>query len=315
MYYIIRHLLKIDVETTHNLLMWVLPLIYGRKKTSTRTISVSGINFANRIGLAAGFDKYGTRAQELANIGFGHIEVGTVTPSARIGNKKRRWFLTKNNGMINNMGLNNPGINRLIHNISKYRLRNFVLGVSIGRDPSTSSDTAWADYVYCFLKVYNLCDYVTINISCPNVEGYTKLSVEDVRKIFSHLIHIRNRQQKRIPIFVKLSPSLSHEEVKDICELINEFGIDGVICCNLLHGKENDFCGGISGPELFDTALSILHKCRKSLNDNVVLIFSGGVDNIDTMKRLVNEEDVSLVQIFTGFVYQGPKLIKELRRI
>ncbi len=286
-------------------------------------IKLLGINFPNPVGLAAGFDKNADATKGLSSLGFGFIEVGTVTPKPQAGNPKPRLFrLKENQAIINRMGFNNKGVKHLVSQLEKAK-PNCILGINIGKNKITPNEKAVDDYIYCFKKVAHLADYVTINISSPNTVDLRQLQ-EDENLV--HLLKSLKETQKSLhettnkytPIVVKIAPDQDNETTKKIAKNIKNSGIDGIICTNTTIEKNNlkkechqDETGGLSGKPLLSRSNEIIKTVRKVVGSKFPIIGVGGIlTDEDAMSKIHAGAD--LVQIYTGFIYQGTQLIKDI---
>ena len=284
--------------------------------------TVMGITFPNPVGLAAGLDKDGEYIDALAALGFGFIEVGTVTPRPQPGNPRPRLFrLPEARAIINRMGFNNQGVDHLLANVGRTRYSG-VLGINIGKNFDTPVERAAEDYLIGLRKVYEHAAYVAVNISSPNTPNLRRLQDHDaLLQLLSTLKAEQDRlaQQhgKYVPLAVKIAPDLSDEAVADIAALIRDQGIDGVIATNttleregvqqLVHGGET---GGLSGAPLMGRATEIVARLHAVLCDDVPIIAVGGImDGDDAVAKV--RAGASLVQIYSGFIYRGPCLIRE----
>jgi dihydroorotate dehydrogenase len=321
---------QFDPEKIHELTISSLkktgatPLNHFYKQTiAAKPVEVMGIKFPNPVGLAAGLDKNGECIQAFNAMGFGFVEVGTVTPRPQPGNEKPRIFrLESANAIINRMGFNNKGVDYLVNQV---RSANFtgVLGINIGKNKDTPEEKAKDDYLYCMRKVYDFASYITINISSPNTPGLRSLQYGDA---LNELLSVLKAEQKilaeqfnkYVPLTVKIAPDLSTEEVNDIAQCLIKNNIDGVIATNttlsregvenLVHGNEQ---GGLSGQPVKDKSTQVIKLLAKELAGKLPIIGVGGIASADDAKEKL-EAGASLVQIYTGFIYQGPALIKEI---
>jgi dihydroorotate dehydrogenase len=319
-------LFRLEPETSHHLSLEALKaaqrlhLFGGRRFPAPRT--VMGITFPNPVGLAAGLDKDGEYIDALAALGFGFIEVGTVTPRPQPGNPRPRLFrLPEARAIINRMGFNNQGVDHLLANVRSARFTG-VLGINIGKNFDTPMERAAEDYLIGLRKVYEHAAYVAVNISSPNTPNLRRLQDHDaLLQLLSTLKTEQGRlaQQhgKYVPLAVKIAPDLSDEAVADIAALVRDQGIDGVIATNttleregvkqLVHGSET---GGLSGAPLMRRATEIVAQLYEVLRDDVPIIAVGGImDGDDAMAKM--RAGASLVQIYSGFIYRGPCLIRE----
>ena len=323
-------LFKFDAETIHELTIKGLkntgsnPLnaLY-KQRVAEKPVNVMGIDFPNPLGLAAGLDKNAECINAFAAMGFGFIEVGTVTPRPQPGNDKPRIFrLPEANAIINRMGFNNKGVDYLV---SQVRAAKFdgVLGINIGKNKDTPEANAKDDYIHCMRKVYNFATYITVNISSPNTPGLRALQYGDaLNELLSALkaeqATLANQYGKYIPLAVKIAPDLTEDEVKSIAKSLIDNGIDGVIATNttlsregveqLEHGTEQ---GGLSGAPVKDKSTTVIRILAKALDSKLPIIGVGGIASSDDANEKL-AAGASLVQVYTGFIYQGPPLIKEI---
>ncbi|XQW86667.1 quinone-dependent dihydroorotate dehydrogenase [Thalassotalea piscium] len=331
LYSAIRKLLfKLDPEISHELTIKSLkntgatPLnfIY-KQKLAAKPVQVMGIHFPNACGLAAGLDKNGECIRAFDAMGFGFIEVGTVTPRPQPGNDKPRIFrLTQANAIINRMGFNNKGVDYLVEQVRKAKFRG-VLGINIGKNKDTPDENAKDDYIYCMRKVYNFATYITVNISSPNTPGLRSLQYGDALNELLSALKAEQRAlashfDKYVPIAVKIAPDLTSEEVESIAQSLIDNEIDGVIATNttlsregvegLEHGEEQ---GGLSGEPVKDKSTVVIQQLSQALNGRLPIIGVGGIASAkDAQEKLA--AGASLVQIYSGFIYKGPDLVKEI---
>ena len=323
-------LFKFNAETIHELTIKGLkktgstPLNALYKQRVTKSpVNVMGIDFPNPLGLAAGLDKNGECINAFAAMGFGFVEIGTVTPRPQPGNEKPRIFrLPEANAIINRMGFNNKGVDYLL---SQVRAAKFdgVLGINIGKNKDTPEENAKDDYIHCMRKVYDFATYITVNISSPNTPGLRSLQYGDaLNDLLSALkaeqATLANQFEKYIPLAVKIAPDLSEEEVKSIAQSLIENGIDGVIATNttlsregveqLEHGNEQ---GGLSGAPVKDNSTTVIKLLAEALDNKLPIIGVGGIASSDDANEKL-AAGASLVQVYTGFIYQGPPLVKDI---
>tara|TARA_B100000989_G_scaffold282456_1_gene247529 strand:+ start:373 stop:1383 length:1011 start_codon:yes stop_codon:yes gene_type:complete len=270
----------------------------------------------NKLGIAAGLDKNGEYIDCLTALGIGFLEVGTVTPVKQDGNPKPRLFRNrKDKSLLNRLGFNNNGVEALVENL-KRRNSNITLGVSIGKNFSTPNESAYKDYLFCLEKVYQHSNYIAINISSPNTKDLRKLS--DVDILEDLLLKIKEKQNqlsqtfKYVPIFVKISPDENEEALKHICKCIIKCNIDGIISSNttINHNDINGH-GGLSGLPLKDEATKKLIFIKKLVGNKLPIIASGGVMSASDYKEKI-DAGADLVQVYTGFIFEGPKLIQDI---
>ena len=284
-------------------------------------VAAMGLRFPNPVGLAAGLDKNAAHIDALARMGFGFIEVGTVTPRPQPGNPRPRLFrLPRANALINRFGFNNVGVDAFLQNIARSRWRG-VLGINIGKNADTPVDRAIDDYRLCLEKVYTAASYVTINISSPNTAGLRSLqerdSLEDLlEKLNETRQSLAERHRKRVPLILKIAPDLAPEDVPSIAASVQRHGIDGVIATNtsvsrdgvenLAHASE---AGGLSGAPIRSRATRVLKELSYSLS-GATLIGAGGIMSADDAREK-RAAGATLIQLYTGLVYRGPALVGE----
>ena len=282
-----------------------------------------GLVFDNPVGLAAGLDKNGAHVDALLALGFGFIEVGTVTPKPQLGNSKPRMFrLPQYNAIINRLGFNNDGVDALVRNVGRARRKHGLLGINIGKNKDTPNDSAESDYLFCLERVYPLADYITVNISSPNTAGLRELQEEQtLRRLVGNLREAQERlgaqHGKRVPMLVKVAPDLSDDDIEAAARVLGDLGVDGVIATNTTvsritvqqHPLAHE-TGGLSGSPLMDKSTAVLRMLRTRLPDNIPLIGVGGVlSGADAAKKMA--AGASLIQVYTGLIYRGPTLIGE----
>ncbi|MDN7123697.1 quinone-dependent dihydroorotate dehydrogenase [Pseudidiomarina sp. 1APP75-32.1] len=323
-------LFRKDAEEAHDLTLQLLrrytdtPLaLFWRQKVAPKPVKVMGIEFPNPVGLAAGLDKNGECIRAFEQMGFGFIEIGTITPRPQPGNPKPRLFrLPEKDAIINRMGFNNKGVDYLIEQV---RQANFegVLGINIGKNKDTPEENAVDDYVYCMRKVYPYATYITVNISSPNTPGLRSFQHgAALDKLLSILkkeqAALTTKHNKYVPLAVKIAPDLSDDELAAMATAFIKHDIDAVIATNttlsrdavvgLEHANE---AGGLSGAVLFEDSTRIVRKLSGLLNGALPIIAVGGVDSYSAAKAKL-AAGASLVQIYSGFIYQGPKLIPSI---
>ncbi|MDO7083439.1 quinone-dependent dihydroorotate dehydrogenase [Pseudocolwellia sp. AS88] len=321
---------KFDAETIHEMTIKALkstgttPLraLYCQNVPS-KPVTVMGIDFPNPIGLAAGLDKNGECIPAFGAMGFGFVEVGTVTPRPQPGNEKPRIFrLPEANAVINRMGFNNKGVDYLVDQVRKAQFKG-VLGINIGKNKDTPEENAKDDYIHCMQKVYNFASYITINISSPNTPGLRSLQYGDaLNELLSSLkaeqTILAEKHGKYVPLAVKIAPDLTEPEVESIAECLIANNIDGVIATNttlsregvegLEHGEE---MGGLSGAPVKEKSTQVIKLLAKALDNKLPIIGVGGISNGADAKEKI-DAGAKLVQVYTGFIYQGPDLIKDV---
>ncbi len=279
-----------------------------------------GLEFPNKVGLAAGLDKNGDYFNGLAAVGFGFLEIGTVTPRAQSGNPKPRLFrLPESEAIINRMGFNNKGVDHLV---ARARQRDFegILGVNIGKNLSTPVEHALDDYLFALRAVYSVADYITVNISSPNTPGLRSLQHGDaLRRLISGLreeqVGLERSMLRTVPMFLKVAPDLTDEELIETAAIFKEEGVEGVIATNTTSGRlgvelspYSDEAGGLSGRPVFELSNRALEGFRSELPSEIPIIAAGGISSAEDARRKL-DLGADLVQIYSGFIYQGPKLV------
>ena len=281
-----------------------------------------GLNFTNPVGLAAGLDKNGVAMRPMSKIGFGFLELGTVTPKPQDGNPKPRLFrLPKDQALINRMGFNNRGVDELARKLKK-RPGNVIIGGNIGKNTLTPNEHAVEDYAYCFERLLGLVDYFVVNVSCPNISDLRELQDrESLTDILNRLLEIRKKEKSNVPILLKVSPDLNDHQIIDTISVINTTGIDGLVATNTSVGRANIKHsaekierignGGLSGKPLSKASTDMIKKLREALPKPFPIIASGGIMSPDDALEKI-EAGADLVQLYTGFVYEGPGLIRKI---
>ena len=332
MYYpfVRKSLFQLDPERAHEFTFQQLRRITGtpfealvRQKVPAKPVNCMGLTFKNPLGLAAGLDKDGECIDALGAMGFGSIEIGTVTPRPQPGNDKPRLFrLVDAEGLINRMGFNNLGVDNLVENVKKAHYDG-VLGINIGKNKDTPVEQGKDDYLICMDKIYPYAGYIAINISSPNTPGLRTLQYGEA--LDDLLIAIKNKQndlqkihQKYVPIAVKIAPDLSEEELIQVADSLVRHNIDGVIATNttldrsLVQGMKNcDQTGGLSGRPLQLKSTEIIRRLSLELNGRLPIIGVGGIDSVIAAREKI-AAGATLVQIYSGFIFKGPPLIKEI---
>jgi dihydroorotate dehydrogenase len=330
MYDSLRPLLfKLDAETAHRLTLYGLGVAqrsgfvhWIARPPADLPVTAFGIDFPNPVGLAAGLDKNAEHLDALATLGFGFIEVGTVTPLPQPGNDKPRMFrLPAHEAIINRLGFNNAGVDTLVRNVRNSGFTG-VLGINIGKNKDTPNEKAVNDYLTCLHKVHAHASYITVNISSPNTAGLRDLQREATLYKFISLLRAAQERMgsqsgTRRPMLLKIAPDLSETELDAIAGVLLRTGIDGVICSNTTidhaavagdpHGGE---AGGLSGKPLFEHSTAVLAGMHQRLQGRIPLIGVGGIlEGSDAAEKL--DAGASLVQIYSGLIYRGPHLVAE----
>ena len=323
----------LNPELAHNLTVNILsktgasPLsFFYRQTTEFSPVEVMGLQFRNRVGLAAGFDKNGEAIDAFEAMGFGFVEVGTVTPKAQPGNTKPRLFrLKKSKAVINRLGFNNKGVDNLVSNL-KARKSKIPVGVNIGKNKSTPIEHAQKDYIFCMEKVYEHASYITINISSPNTKNLR--SMQSGALLDDLLGSLKEKQQsltnsegRYVPLVLKIAPDLTKEEVGLIAEALLNYEFDGVVATNttvdsssIMHEKNAYQEGGLSGAPLCQKSTEVITLLYEYLGDKVPIIGVGGITSVIDGKQKL-EAGARLLQLYTGFIYEGLPLIKDLAKI
>ncbi|WP_313699682.1 quinone-dependent dihydroorotate dehydrogenase [Pantoea sp.] len=323
-------LFKLDPERAHELTFQQLRFMNGtplemfyRQNLPSRPVTCMGLTFKNALGLAAGLDKNAECIDAFAAMGFGFVEVGTVTPRAQSGNDKPRMFrLVEAGGIINRMGFNNLGVDHLVENVKKARF-NGVLGINIGKNKDTPVEQGKDDYLICMEKVYAHAGYIAINISSPNTPGLRSLQYgEALDDLLSSIKmkqkELEQRHLKYVPLAVKIAPDLSEEELIQVADSLIRHQIDGVIASNttldrsLVSGlKHAEEVGGLSGRPVQSRSTAVIQRLSQELQGRLPIIGVGGIDSLTAAREKI-AAGATLVQIYSGFIYQGPGLIKDI---
>ncbi|WP_405566242.1 quinone-dependent dihydroorotate dehydrogenase [Polaribacter sp. Asnod6-C07] len=283
-----------------------------------------GLTFKNPVGLAAGFDKNAVLYNELANFGFGFIEIGTVTPKGQVGNPKKRLFRLKDDqGIINRMGFNNEGLAIAIEQLKKNKGK-VIIGGNIGKNTQTLPENYTADYKECFKGLHPYVDYFVLNVSCPNVGSHAKLNDKDyLVELITECQKLNNLEEKQKPILLKIAPDLNDVQLDEIIELVAETKIDGVIASNTSTNRSNLKAsearlkeignGGVSGQPIKNQSTKVIKYLADNSNKSFPIIGVGGIHSEqDALDKLNAGAD--LVQIYTGFIYEGPSLVKRINK-
>jgi dihydroorotate dehydrogenase len=339
MYAILRNFLFwFDAEKVHYFSMNLLKklcafaptkyLIKNLFYTQSKKVNVFGLTFRNSVGLAAGFDKNAAYLEALDCLGFGFVEIGTVTPIPQSGNDKPRLFrLPADKAIINRMGFNNDGMSSIAENLKKWRSINptstLLIGGNIGKNKITPNEDAWQDYIKCFNALFDVVDYFVVNVSSPNTPGLRELQEKDaLKKIFQELQYLNQKHAHPKPILLKIAPDLTHGQLNDICSLTNEVKIDGLLATNTTISREdlkntpsekinNIGLGGLSGAPVKDKSTEIIKYLHQNTNGHIPIVGSGGIFTAADAEEKHNA-GASLVQVWTGFIYKGPGIVKAI---
>ncbi|MCR5085433.1 MAG: quinone-dependent dihydroorotate dehydrogenase [Succinivibrionaceae bacterium] len=314
----------LTISAAHALSAWPWRSLFAQRVPDS-PVEAMGLRFPNAVGLAAGLDKNGDAIDFLGALGLGFIEVGTVTPRPQPGNPRPRMFrIPEARGIINRMGFNNLGVDHLVRNLVSRHYRG-VVGVSIGKNTDTPMEEAASDYLECLRKVHEHCDYVAVNVSCPNSEGLTALQAsEPLRALVGALLEERGRLEsgagRRVPLVVKVAPDLDDGALEALCQVLMDLGVDGITCANtttsrglvtgLPHAGEQ---GGLSGRPLCGLALRTLRKVREITGGSIPLIGVGGIDGLCAARERL-AAGATLLQVYSGLIYEGPALVRDLVR-
>lgn len=312
---------------SHNVSLRAADFLYKyllkNNQKDQKIIKLMGINFAGELGLAAGFDKNGDYLNFSNNIGLGFIELGTVTPRAQYGNKKPRVYRVSNDmAIVNHLGFNNKGVLYLKNKLKSFE-RKIPIGVNVGKNSSTSLESAHEDYNYCIREIFDVCDYITLNISSPNTKDLRELHTKKYLNDFLYKVkrccdELSKKNKKNIPILLKISPDHDEKKIEELCRIIDIHEIQGVILTNtsvdksLLSTRKHDHTnGGVSGLPLLKKSTKMIEVCKKWLHTDTVIVGCGGImsksDADDKLRAGAN-----LLQVYTGLVYKGLQLIKQI---
>jgi dihydroorotate dehydrogenase len=288
--------------------------------------AIGNLQFKNPVGLGAGFDKNAKYLPELETLGFGFVEIGTVTPLSQAGNDKPRLFrLPKDKALVNRMGFNNDGVKKVASRLKKWRDNynsSLIIGGNIGKNKVTSNEDAWKDYEACFKELHAYVDYFVVNVSSPNTPGLRELQEkESLRKILRHLQMINNARAVAKPIFLKIAPDLTQEQIDDVIDLAMEIKLDGLVATNTTISRRDLVtepehlakigAGGLSGLPLKDKSTEIVQYISQKTNESIPVIASGGIfTGQDAIEKL--KAGASLIQVWTGFIYEGPGIVKQI---
>lgn len=321
----------IDPEKIHDLIFFLTNLVFkipfisiivsklfGLKNSNLET-ELFGIKFPNPVGLAAGFDKNAKLFNEFSSFGFGFVEIGTVTPLSQDGNPKKRLFrLTNDDAIINRLGFNNVGVDKVVDRLKSNK--NVIIGGNIGKNKKTHMNEANQDYLICFEKLFPYVHYFAINVSSPNTENLRDLQHKESLKNLLQSIQKKNQSYlSPKPVLLKIAPDLSKDELLDIIEVVKETSIDGIIATNTTLSRDNlnssydliNQKGGLSGKPLSDKSTAVIKFLHEKSNGSIPIIGVGGImspnDAIDKIKA-----GASLIQLYSGFVYSGPSIVKKI---
>ncbi len=343
MYTLVRKVLFLfDAESVHHFAMQSFKILCqsGFKNIVHRSFSLQdqrleknflGLHFTNPVGLAAGFDKNALYLNELQALGFGFVEIGTVTPLPQKGNDRPRLFrLPADKALINRMGFNNDGVKVIAQRLKEWNLKTskqpnkLIIGGNIGKNKATSNEEAWKDYEICFRELFDCVDYFVVNVSSPNTPGLRELQEKDsLKKILGHLQTINQAQPSPKPLLLKIAPDLTTSQIDDVIDLAMEIKLDGLVAANTTISRENLQTpaakitaignGGLSGKPLEKKSTEIVAYIHQRTGGRLPIIASGGIfTGVDAQEKLNNGAD--LIQVWTGFIYEGPACAKKICR-
>jgi len=293
-----------------------------------RPVQLWGLTFGNPVGLGAGFDKNAKYLRELDSLGFGFVEIGTVTPVAQSGNEKPRLFrLPDDQALINRMGFNNDGVDAAVKKIKSWRTQfphtRLLIGGNIGKNKSTPNEDAWQDYEKCFVALHEVVDYFVVNVSSPNTPGLRELQEKDsLRIILSGLQRLNRKEKKQRPILLKIAPDLTIGQLDDIASIALELKLDGLVATNTTITREGLSstsmvkaeqygAGGLSGAPLKNKSTEVIRYLHEKMGKRIPIIGSGGIFTAADAKEKM-EAGASLVQVWTGFIYVGPTIVSKI---
>lgn len=302
---------------------FLLRMLFDKKHPKLER-TVFGIKFPNPVGLAAGFDKDAKCIDEMANLGFGFIEIGTLTPKAQSGNEKPRLFrLVEDESIINRMGFNNEGVDAAVIRLAR-RKSKIIVGGNIGKNKLTPNEEAINDYEYCFHALYDFVDYFVVNVSSPNTPGLRALQErKPLTELLARMMELNLKKIKTKPILLKIAPDLTNEQLDDIVAIVQETQIAGVIATNTTIERTNlkinkaslaqIGAGGLSGKPLLKRSTEVVKYLHQKSNGAFPIVAVGGIHSADdAMEKFA--AGASLVQLYTGFIYEGPSLVKEINK-
>ena len=345
MYKLLRNFLFLfPAESVHHLSMKSLKLICklpGGKKFITSLFSIqhaaftreiSNLTFRNPVGLGAGFDKNALYLNELEALGFGFVEIGTITPLPQAGNDKPRLFrLKKDKALINRMGFNNCGVKVIAERLREWSAVNgqsrdhparLIIGGNIGKNKTTPNEDAWKDYEICFRELFDCVDYFVVNVSSPNTPGLRELQEKaSLKKILGNLKNINGESKNPKPLFLKIAPDLNWQQIDDLIDLAKEIQLDGLVVTNTTTSREHLTispeqiekigAGGLSGAPLKERSTAVVEYIHEQSKGSITTIASGGIFNsVDAKEKI--DAGASLLQVWTGFIYQGPAIVKKI---
>jgi len=336
--YLIRPLLfLLPPETIHHLLVsflrivfkipGVLPLVKTCYHVRHKALETEflGLQFSNPVGLAAGFDKNASVYREFHAFGFSFVEVGTVTPLGQPGNEKPRSFrIKKDRGLINRMGFNNHGAEAAAAKLARKRPKGLVLGGNIGKNTQTPNERAVDDYEAVFHAIYDGVDYFVVNVSCPNISDLRKLQDQDsLEQILGRIMELRKKRETQKPVLLKISPDLNEQQLDETLEIVKRLKLDGIVATNTTVSRENLKTpadqiqaignGGMSGAPITSRSLEIVRYIHQKSEGKLPIIAVGGIMSVEDALNML-DAGASLIQLYTGFIYEGPGLARRINR-
>ena len=326
------HYFSMNVLKTFCGISFIKKILYRNYSPKNKIpVNIFGLEFKNPVGLGAGFDKNACYLNELEALGFGFVEIGTVTPKPQSGNEKPRLFrLPKDQALINRMGFNNDGVKVIAGRLKEWNVkqkqkkakRKLIIGGNIGKNKITPNDEAWKDYEICFNALFDEVDYFVVNVSSPNTPGLRELQEkESLRKILSHLQTLNKVKSKPKPILLKIAPDLTVTQLDDVIDLATEIQLDGLVATNTTIDRQNLVtsstqletigAGGLSGKPLQKKSGEVVRYIHEKTNGKIPVIGSGGIFTGEDALQRMNDGAV-LVQVWTGFIYEGPAIVKNI---
>jgi dihydroorotate dehydrogenase len=304
---------------------WIFKHLYVLKNSKLEK-KILGLTFPNPVGLAAGFDKDGKYFETLPYLGFGFIEIGTVTPQPQTGNPQPRLFrLPEHEALINRMGFNNEGVDKLVDKLKNRSksgiLKSVIIGGNIGKNKMTANEDAYLDYQICFEKLFDHVDYFVVNVSSPNTPDLRALQdKEPLKQLLQHLQYLNFKKPKPKPILLKIAPDLSKTQLDDILEIVDSIKLAGIVATNTTISRElvksdllSKEAGGLSGKPVKDPSTEVIRYLRQKGSKDLVIIGVGGIHSAESALEKI-QAGANLIQIYTGLIYEGPSLIKKINR-